>query len=242
MALSGSTDFSLFAADVVKRAMVKCNRCAVDSDPEPEEAEFFLGTLMALVLELQDQKVLLWTRERTTLALTPTGGDGTGIIYSLANDTLDIIPEEIQVLPSGQTTYMPVRMIAPKDYFRKPDRATSTGIPIQVMVEKNRAVSGTPHAFTGRLSLYVYPIPDGTYTLSYTRVRRLADLDSGSNDIDAPERWTKVLVDLLAAEISPDCGLNATERADLMQRATFSRTTALRNDRDRAPTKFYPRS
>ena len=242
MALSGSTDFSMFAAEVVKRAMVKCGRCALDSDPQPEEAEFFLGTLMALVLSLQDQKTLLWTRERTTQALTPTGGDGSGIIYSLANDTLDIVPGEIQVLESGGTNYIPVRLISQGDYWKKPDRSSSTGIPTQVMIEKNRAYSGTTHAFSGRLSLYVYPKPDATYTLYYTRVRRLADLDSGANDVDAPERWMKVLVDLLAAEISPDCGLNQDERGDLMVRAVQSKTTALRNDRDRAPTKFYPRS
>jgi len=235
MSFSGSTDFGQYCSDIVTKALIKTHRVALGQDVPGEEMEHGREVLNMIVHELQDEKVFLWSVERTTLALT----QGTAT-YTLANDTLDVLPREISVLRNG--TYTQVARITREEYYRKPDRGTSTGKPLQLMVERNRTATIGQHAFTDLLTVTLYPIPENsTDVLHYTRVRRLQDLDASTNDPDAPQRLALTLINLLAAELSPDYGLDVNERADLVARAMGKLSRAKRGDTERTGFRLVPR-
>jgi hypothetical protein len=239
VSLSGTTTFAMVTAQVIEHALRDTGRIPLGGGSiEPELYQYALEKLNMLMESLQDEKIFLWAIERATLALVA----GTAA-YDLADDTIDVLAEDITVLRTEDSGggFTPVKLIARAEYWRKPDRTESAGMPLQVAVEKNRVEEIDDHDQSGLLTMLVYPVPDNsTDVIHYSRARRLGDATSGS-DLDAPGRWMRPLCKLLTADLSPGMGLPVNERQELLASAMRAKETAFRGDTERAPIRFYPR-
>lgn len=234
MSLSGVTTFGQWAQDIVKKAMVKCQRLAIGDDPAPEEMDHGLEVLDMVQQSLQDEKTFLWARERTTQATVASDYD-----YSLAADTLDVLPLETSISVGG--VYRKLKYVTLEKFWELHGADTNEAAPAYYAVDRSRAAANGDHVFSGLLTLLVHPIPDDAYTISYTRVRRLQTLELAINDVDAPARWSLTLVKLLAAELAEDYGLSLQEQAKLAGRGMDAKRVSIRGDGQRVPLRFFPR-
>lgn len=237
MTISSDSGWGLWTSQIVRRALIKTHRVPVDQPIPAEELELATDALNNVLDSLQDQKVFLWAVERTTL--TVVSGQ---IVYNLADDTLDVMQDQISYLGTGSTSYVPMRLVSRENYYQQPDRAVTTGSPLQACVERNRTAVVNGHELQGLLTMSLYPVPDNsTDVVHYTRVRALHDFSNATSDADVPRRWALALIGLLAAELAPEYGLDIAERNDLVARARAHEQRAMRGDRESVGLRMIPR-
>lgn len=77
--------------------------------------------------------------------------------------------------------------------------------------------------------------------IRFTKILRSQDLDTSSQDPDAPVRWQNALVWLLADALSPNYGLQRWERQDLKERSIVALMSAKAGNRESVNLRIYPR-
>ena len=194
MALSGSTDYSLNARDVVYHALRKAGVSDHAQTPELEDVNIALKELEMMLKHWQIKGPFLHLKREANLALTQSTES-----YSLPTETMRIISARV-VCNSSETS---MNQIARTEYFDLPVK-NSTGYPTNYYFDAQR---GAP-------TLYVWPTAsDGNFSLKYTYQKRIDDIDNLNNDLEIPQEHLLLVTTCLADRIARFHQMNNQELA-----------------------------
>lgn len=194
MTVSGSTDFSVSANDMVILARRKAG---VHADEEPLENVDLQSGLQALNMMLkawQADGVMCWTYAELTLTLI----QGT-VSYVFGSGgsvtTIPLVIEDIEI--NRGSNDIPMIPLSRVDYRSLPNK-TNQGYPTQYYYQRGIA-GGT---------LYVWPAPDaGLGTLKIGCRRLIMDMDASVDTFDLPQEWYEAIMYGLGKRIAEDYGV-----------------------------------
>ena len=144
MAVSGSTDFSIDAAEVIQEAYERCGLQEVTG----KDLRTAIRSMNLLMSEWANRGLNLWTIQLGTQTTTAADAD-----YSLDANIVDVLEVVLRDSNSLDTS---LARVSRSDYHMLPNKAAS-GRPSQFYFERTT----TP-------TLFLYPTPDlSTYSVRY---------------------------------------------------------------------------
>lgn len=163
-------------------------------------------TLDLKIKEIDPDGKWLWTTSLTESTLTVSSGTqtySTGVAANqIASDILQL--SKAWYLIGDQ--HHPIRILSHEEAestYLKDD----TGQPFAIYLERRPLMSDQ--------KLWVYPTPNGTWTIKYTYQRRIYDFDSQSQLPDFPQGWELTLEYGLAFEEADSYGTPADKKLEL---------------------------
>ena len=215
MAVSGSTDFNLDAAEVIQEAYERCGL----QETSGKDLRTAVRSMNLLMAEWANRGLNLWTVTLGTQSTTASDKD-----YSLGTDIIDVL--EVSLRDSNNND-VSLSRISRADYEMLPSK-DSEGRPSQFYFE--RTVTPT---------LFVYPTPDlSTYTIRYYYLKRLDDIDAPTNDPNIPFRFLPCLTAGMAYYIAMKNAPQLMPNLKAVYEEEFKR--AMDEDRDRASFSAVP--
>ena len=215
MAVSGSTDFNIDAAEVIQEAYERCGLQEVTG----KDLRTAVRSMNLLFAEWANRGLNLWTVTLGTQSTTASDND-----YSLATNIIDVL--EVSLRDSNNIDQSLTR-ISRSDYHLLPNKS-SEGKPAQFYFERTT----TP-------TLFLYPTPDlSTYTVRYYFLKRLDDIDLPSDDPNVSFRFLPCLVAGLACYIAMKKAPDRIQILKAVYDEEFER--ARQEDRDRASFSAVP--
>ena len=215
MAVSGSTDFNIDAAEVIQEAYERCGLQEVSG----KDLRTAIRSMNLLMAEWANRGLNLWTIQLGTQATTASDSD-----YSLDNNIIDLLEVVLRDSNNVDTT---LSRISRADYQMLPTKS-SEGKSSQFYFERTT----TP-------VLYLFPTPDvATYTIRYYYLKRLDDIDLATDDPSVSFRFLPCLVAGMAYYLAMK---KAPEKVQLLKAVydeEFER--ARQEDRDRASFSAVP--
>lgn len=217
MALSGSTDFTLTARELIEATLRKLNVLGVAQALDADEADAARVELNTLLKGLQRTGPHLWKVRRGAVTIanaTPSYDLGAGL------NPLRIISARYRDTAGRD---LPLRRLTGEDYDRLPIK-TSSGIPTQFYFDPQR---GAP-------TLYLWPVLSvvTTQTVQLTYQRRMDDIDDLSNDVDVTQEHLDVLVYALASRLLDDYGIEGKTADRIVARSEMLLRQALDFERE----------
>jgi hypothetical protein len=216
MTTSGTTTFDLSIDDAVEEAFERCGM-RMTSGYQLTSAR---RSLNLLFLDWANRGLNLWTIEQQTYALT---GDAE---ITLDSDTVNVLSAVIRDNSQSPSVDITIDRISREEYLNIPDKQTGAR-PAQYYVQRANV-----------FKVFLYPRPNGPYTLVYYRIRRIQDAGDYTNTADVNFRFLPCLVSglayYLALKFAPErvAALKAFYEEDF-QRAALE-------DRDTASVSFVP--
>lgn len=197
MALSGSTNFSMTAAQIIAEARALLGVLAEEEPMTAADLERGRLHLNLMIKAWQVDGPFEWTKTENTFALVQ--GDVDYVFGS--GGTVTTVPFDItQVRITRNSTDLEMMELSREDYRRLPNKTTQ-GYPTQWFYDRQQA-SGT---------LYVWPAPDATGgTIKYTYRRMIQDIDNQTNDLDFPQEWYEAILYGLADRLAIPYGKAGT--------------------------------
>lgn len=221
MATSGTAAFDLDLNNLVEEAFERCGvelRTGYDMRTARR-------SLNLLSIEWANRGINLWTIEEGSIALT----DGTGA-YNLPADTIDLLDHVIRTGTGTSQSDLSMTRISVSTYASIPNKNVE-GRPIQVWIDRQADVP----------QINVWPVPDGSYTFTYWRMRRIQDAGNGVNNQDIPFRMLPCLVAGLAYYLSLKIP-EAMNRIEMLKASYEEQwTLASAEDREKASLRLAPR-
>jgi|SRR6056300_618246 hypothetical protein len=221
MATSGTAAFDLDLNNLVEEAFERCGvelRTGYDMRTARR-------SLNLLSIEWANRGINLWTIEEGSIALT----DGTGT-YNLPADTIDLLDHVIRTGTGTSQSDLSMTRISVSTYASIPNKNVE-GRPIQVWIDRQADVP----------QINVWPVPDGSYTFTYWRMRRIQDAGNGVNNQDIPFRMLPCLVAGLAYYLSLKIP-EAMNRIEMLKASYEEQwTLASAEDREKASLRLAPR-
>ena len=215
MAVSGSTDFNIDAAEVIQEAYERCGLQEVTG----KDLRTAVRSMNLLFAEWANRGLNLWTVTLGTQSTTASDSD-----YSLATNIVDVL--EVSIRDSNNIDQSLSR-ISRADYHLLPSKSTE-GKPAQFYFERTT----TP-------TLFLYPTPDlSTYTVRYYFLKRIDDIDLPSDDPNVSFRFLPCLVAGLAYYIAMKKAPDRIQILKAVYDEEFER--ARQEDRDRASFSAVP--
>jgi hypothetical protein len=215
MAVSGSTDFNLDAAEVIQEAYERCGL----QDTSGKDLRTAVRSMNLLMAEWANRGLNLWTVTLGTQSTTASDKD-----YALNANIVDVL--EVSVRDADDTD-VTLSRISRADYEMLPSK-DSEGKPSQFYFERTT----TP-------TLYVYPTPDlSTYTIRYYYLKRLDDIDVPTDDPNVPFRFLPCLTAGMAYYIAMKKAPQMMPNLKQVYEEEFKR--AMDEDRDRASFSAVP--
>ena len=215
MAVSGSTDFSLDADEVIREAYERCGIQQISG----KDLRTAIRSMNLLMAEWANRGLNLWTVTLGTQSTTASDKD-----YALNANIVDVL--EVSVRDADDTD-VTLSRISRADYEMLPSK-DSEGKPSQFYFERTT----TP-------TLYVYPTPDlSTYTIRYYYLKRLDDIDVPTDDPNVPFRFLPCLTAGMAYYIAMKKAPQMMPNLKQVYEEEFKR--AMDEDRDRASFSAVP--
>ena len=215
MAVSGSTDFNLEAAEVIQEAYERCGLQEISG----KDLRTAVRTMNILMSEWANRGLNLWTVSLGTQSTTASDND-----YDLDTNIIDILEVNLRDANNLDTT---LTRISRADYHMLPNKS-SEGKPSQFYFERTT----TP-------TLFLYPTPDlSTYSVRYYFLKRLDDIDLPSENANVPFRFLPCLVAGLAYYISMKKAPDRIQILKSVYEEEFQRASD--EDEDRVPLKLTP--
>ena len=215
MAVSGSTDFNLEAAEVIQEAYERCGLQEISG----KDLRTAVRTMNILMSEWANRGLNLWTVSLGTQSTTASDND-----YDLDTNIIDILEVNLRDANNLDTT---LTRISRADYHMLPNKS-SEGKPSQFYFERTT----TP-------TLFLYPTPDlSPYSVRYYFLKRLDDIDVPSDNANVPFRFLPCLTAGMAYYLAMK---KAPDRVSLLKAVydeEFKR--AMDEDRDRASFSAVP--
>ena len=229
---SATTDFNLDLNTIIEEAFERCGaelRTGYDFRTAKR-------SLALLLMDWANRGINLWTLEEGSQVLTYNQGT-----YDLPVDTVDLLDHVIRTGSGTNQQDINITRISSSTYLSIPNK-NATGRPIQIWI--NRRTGATSAADVVQYPQYtVWPKPDNTttWTLVYTRLRRMLDPGTGVNGQDVPFRFLPCMVAGLAYMLSLKIP-GAAERTTLLK-AEYNEAwdLAAGEDREKAAVRFVPR-
>ena len=221
MATSGTATFDLDLNNLVEEAFERCGtelRTGYDLRTARR-------SLNLLTIEWANRGINLWTIEEGAVALT----SGTAT-YDLPAETIDLLDHVIRTGTGTGQSDLSITRISVSTYASIPNKNVQ-GRPVQLWIDR---AATTPQG-------NVWPVPDGSYTLSYWRMRRIQDAGNGATTQDIPFRMLPCLVAGLAYYLSLKIP-EAMNRIDMLK-ASYEEQWLLASseDREKASLRLAPR-
>ena len=229
MAISGVANFDMNFTELAEEAFERAGR-EMRTGYDLRTARRSANIMMA---EWANRGINMWTIESGSIPLV----QGTAT-YNLPADTVDLLEHVIRTGSGNAATQsdLTITRISVSTYATIPNKL-SQARPIQVYIDRKQDVP----------TVTVWPIPDqgpsGSpyYTFVYWRLRRMDNIDTGSNTADVNFRFLPCLTAGLAYYIAmkipegvPRLGMLKTEYESQWQLAADE-------DREKAADRFVPR-
>jgi hypothetical protein len=229
---TATTDFNLDLNTIIEEAFERCG-AELRTGYEFRTAK---RSLALLLMDWANRGINLWTLEEGTHTLTYNVGT-----YDLPVDTVDLLDHVIRTGSGQNQQDINISRISSSTYLSIPNK-NATGRPIQIWI--NRRTGATSAADVVQYPQFtVWPKPDNstTWTLVYTRLRRMLDPGTGVNGQDVPFRFMPCMVAGLAYMLSLKIP-GAAERT-LLLKAEYNEAWELAagEDREKAAVRFVPR-
>lgn len=175
MALSGTTNWTLDAAEVIEEAYERIGQEARTG----YDAQTARRSMNLLLADWANRGVHLWMVNAVSEALTASTAS-----YTLDADIIDIM--DVVIRRDG-TDYL-LERISRNEYQNLPVK-TVEGRPTQYWVDRQRAAP----------VIHLYPTPENsTDTLRFYKMARVDDINASANDADVPYRFLPALTSGLA--------------------------------------------
>jgi hypothetical protein len=229
---TATTDFNLDLNTIVEEAFERCG-AELRTGYDLRTAK---RSLSLLLMDWANRGINLWTLETGTQVLT--AGTGT---YDLPADTVDLLDHVIRTGTGQNQIDINISRISSSTYVAVPNK-NATGRPIQIWIDRRTGATDSTGAVVYP-QFTVWPLPDSstTYTLFYTRLRRMFDVGNGANGQDVPFRFLPCLVAGLSYMLSMKIP-GAADRVQILK-AQYDEAwdLAAGEDREKAPVRFVPR-
>lgn len=221
MSTSGTTDYGLNTRQIIDHALQLVGVLQEGDSPTTARANE-AATALNLMLKTWGANERLWLFSEAVLTLV--AGQRA---YSLGTGVRQVTSVRRRV--SNQDT--PLFPLSRSDYHDTPTKF-QTGLPNSWFFDRQRATR----------TLYVWMVPDAAiaaaYTLPYTYVRTIEDIDTLDNDPDIPQEWLEVLAYNLAVRLGPRYGgIDTIEFQKIEQ--TARELMALLPTRDQEEVSLY---
>ena len=229
---TATTEFNLDLNTIIEEAFERCG-AELRTGYDFRTAKRSLGLLL---MDWANRGINLWTLEEGQQVLTYNQGT-----YDLPVDTVDLLDHVIRTGSGTNQQDINISRISSSTYLSIPNK-NATGRPIQIWI--NRRTGATSAAGVVQYPQYtVWPKPDNstTWTLVYTRLRRMLDPGTGPNGQDIPYRFLPCMVAGLAYLMSMKIP-GALERTQVLK-AQYDEAwdLAAGEDREKAAVRFVPR-
>lgn len=200
MAVAANSDFNLTASQIVETAF---NTLGIGQEGEALTARMSQDGMRALNLLIKTYGAQdhLWTETEGTVAMVASQA------------AYVITPKPMRVLSvrrrlNGIDT--PMQEFSRQEYFDQPNKTQSPSVPTSFYYDPQQA-TGT---------LYLWPAPSSAtvsqYTINMTFLRRMANMDNNTNDLDMPQEWLEAIVWNLAVRLMAQYPVNDPNQASLI--------------------------
>ncbi len=221
MSTSGTTSFTLTAAQVITYALKKIGVIRAGGAVPGDVAEDARLELEMMLKEWALTGPCLFTKREGSVTLTVNTQS-----YPLSGSVPLRILDARYRDASGRD--LPMEALTRQEYFGLPLKA-SRGAPSQYYFDPQGAAS----------ALYVWPVLPAVNgeTIQYTYQRRIEDIGVITNAIDIPQEWLSTLGYGLAARLLDDYGIADAIGGRIRERAQSLRQLAM--DYDREDTVYF---
>jgi len=216
MATSGTTTFDLSIDDIVEEAFERCGM-RMQSGYQLSSAR---RSLNLLFLDWANRGLNLWTIEEQVYPLVGTAE------ITLDADTINVLSAVIRDSSQSPSVDITIDRISREEYLNIPDKQTGAR-PAQYYVQRANPTK-----------VFLYPRPNGPYSLVYYRIRRIEDAGNYTNTADVNFRFLPCLVSGLAYYLSLKFASDRTVGLKQIYEEDFTR--AALEDRDTASVSFVP--
>ena len=229
---TNTTDFNLDLNFIVEEAFERCG-AELRTGYDLRTAK---RSLNLLLLDWANRGINLWTLDTGSQVLTYNQGT-----YDLPADTVDLLDHVIRTGTGTNQIDINISRISSSTYLAIPNK-NATGRPIQIWIDRKTGATDS----TGNVvypDVTVWPKPDNstTYTLVYTRLRRMYDVGDGLNGQDIPFRALPCLVAGLAYYLSMKIPGAMERMAALKAQYDESWDLMAGEDREKAAVRLVPR-
>jgi hypothetical protein len=229
MTISGVANFDMNFTELAEEAWERAGR-EMRSGYDLRTARRSANIMMA---EWANRGINMWTIESGSIPLV----QGTAT-YNLPADTVDLLEHVIRTGSGNSATQsdLTITRISVSTYATIPNKL-SQARPIQVYIDRKQEVP----------TITVWPIPDqgpsGSpyYTFVYWRLRRMDNIDTGSNTADVNFRFLPCLTAGLAYYIAMKIPEGAQRLDMLKTEYEYQWGLASAEDREKASDRFVPR-
>lgn len=212
MALSGSTNFSLNATQIVTEALQILGSGVEGEGVDGDELNKAIRRLNMVLKHLTNKGLHYIIRK--SKSITMVAADYDYILAESGGDVTMAKPDEILRADLKHITNLTIDQqltrMSHDEYYGLPSRLTDTGIPTSYFINDTGILSST---------LYLWPIPDATtvaaYTLELQYLKPYDDIDSPTDDIELDSSWYLAIAYQLAYWLSADYGYNVQDRGFL---------------------------
>jgi len=229
---TATTDFNLDLNTIVEESFERCG-AEMRTGYDLRTAK---RSLSLLLMEWANRGINLWTLEQGTHVLSYNVGT-----YDLPVDTVDLLDHVVRTGTGQNQIDINISRISSSTYVAIPNK-NATGRPIQIWIDRRTGATGANNVVV-HPQFTVWPKPDNstTYTLYYTRLRRMFDVGNGANGQDVPFRFLPCLVAGLAYMLSMKIPGAEIRTAILKAQYDEAWDLAAGEDREKAPVRFVPR-
>ena len=229
MTVSGVANFDMNFTELAEEAWERAGR-EMRSGYDLRTARRSANIMMA---EWANRGINMWTIESGSIPLV----QGTAT-YNLPADTVDLLEHVIRTGSGNSATQsdLTITRISVSTYATIPNKL-SQARPIQVYIDRKQEVP----------TITVWPIPDqgpsGSpyYTFVYWRLRRMDNIDTGSNTADVNFRFLPCLTAGLAYYIAMKIPEGMQRLGMLKAEYESQWQLAADEDREKAADRFVPR-
>jgi hypothetical protein len=229
---TATTDFNLDLNTIVEEAFERCG-AELRSGYDLRTAK---RSLSLLLMDWANRGINLWTLEQGTHALTYNVGT-----YDLPADTVDLLDHVIRTGTGTNQIDINISRISSSTYVAIPNK-NATGRPIQIWINRRTGATDANNVVVYP-QFTVWPKPDNStsYTIYYTRLRRMFDVGNGSNGQDIPFRFLPCMVAGLAYMLSMKIPGADVRTMTLKAQYDEAWDLAAGEDREKAAVRFVPR-
>jgi hypothetical protein len=229
MTISGVANFDMNFTELAEEAFERAGR-EMRTGYDLRTARRSANIMMA---EWANRGINMWTIESGSIPLV----QGTAT-YNLPADTVDLLEHVIRTGSGNSATQsdLTITRISVSTYATIPNKL-SQARPIQVYIDRKQEVP----------TITVWPIPDqgpsGSpyYTFVYWRLRRMDNIDTGSNTADVNFRFLPCLTAGLAYYIAMKIPEGMQRLSMLKAEYESQWQLAADEDREKAADRFVPR-
>jgi hypothetical protein len=229
---TNTTDFNLDLNILIEEAYERCG-AEMRTGYEFRTAK---RSLSLLLMDWANRGINLWTLDTGTQVLTYEQGT-----YDLPVDTVDLLDHVIRTGTGSNQQDINISRISSSTYLSIPNK-NATGRPIQIWIQRKSGATNSA-GVVQYPQFTVWPKPDNTttWTLVYTRLRRMFDPGTGVNGQDIPFRFMPCMVAGLAYYLSMKVPGGMERMAALKAQYDEAWDLAAGEDREKAPDRFVPR-